>query len=275
MKNGRLRVLIVLACAALAAACSSAVPHPGSAVVPETWPGYLAGYLSKDAVPDSLSLIPAPPTPGSAALAADEEANRKALSLRGTPRFALAAEDANLLFPRAAGTFSCSLSAPVTEEDTPHAYMLMRRTLGDALASAGRAKNQYKRVRPFLVNKEPTCTPDEEAAIGKEGSYPSGHSAAGWAWALVLAEVAPGQADAILARGRAYGQSRVICNVHWQADVNEGRIMAAATVARLHADPAFRADLEAAKQELAVVRARGLKPARDCRAEADALAGAP
>ena len=40
----------------------------------------------------------------------------------------------------------------------------------------------------------------------------------------------------------------------------------------MHADPAFRAEMEAAKGELAAVRAKGLKPTRDCQAEADALA---
>ena len=48
--------------------------------------------------------------------------------------------------------------------------------------------------------------------------------------------------------------------------------MGSAAVARLHADPAFRVEIEAAKNELAAVRAKGLKPTRDCRAEADALA---
>jgi acid phosphatase (class A) len=48
--------------------------------------------------------------------------------------------------------------------------------------------------------------------------------------------------------------------------------MAAYTVARLHADPAFRADLEAAKAELEAVRAKGLKATRDCSAEATAVA---
>jgi acid phosphatase (class A) len=125
------------------------------------------------------------------------------------------------------------------------------------------------------VNKEPSCTPAEEAELGKQGSYPSGHSAAGWAWALVLAEAEPDRANEIVARGRAFGQSRVVCNVHWQNDVNEGRILGAATVARLHADAAFLADLEAAKKELAAVRAKGLAPVRDCKAEEAALAVNP
>ena len=77
--------------------------------------------------------------------------------------------------------------------------------------------------------------------------------------------------NALVARGQAFGQSRVICGVHWQSDVTQGRIIGAATVARLHADPVFRAQFDAARQELAVVRAKGLKPAGDCAAEAAAL----
>jgi acid phosphatase (class A) len=279
MDSLRLRVPALFVCLALAAGCATAPPPAAAAKspaagVPEVFPGYLAGYLAKPALPDSLALLPPPPAPDSAALALDEDANRKALALRGTPRFAQAAEDANLLFPRAAGAFSCALGAPVTETDAPHLYVLLRRVLGDAGASTGRAKEQYQRPRPFLVNKEPSCTPAEEAELGKQGSYPSGHSAAGWAWALVLAEVAPDRENEVLARGREFGQSRVVCNVHWQSDVSEGRIMGAATVARLHADSAFEADLAAAKKELAAVRAKGLAPSRDCRAESAAFAAA-
>ena len=51
-----------------------------------------------------------------------------------------------------------------------------------------------------------------------------------------------------------------------------GRFMGAATVARLHADPTFRADMEVAIAEVAAVRAKGVAPARDCAAEAAALA---
>jgi len=48
--------------------------------------------------------------------------------------------------------------------------------------------------------------------------------------------------------------------------------MGAATVARLHADPTFRADMEAARAEVAAVRAKGLPSERDCSTEAEALA---
>jgi len=70
----------------------------------------------------------------------------------------------------------------------------------------------------------------------------------------MLCELFPEQTDALLKRGWDFGHSRIICNVHWQSDVNQGRIMGAATVARLHADPGFLGDLEEAKAEIAALR---------------------
>ncbi len=262
------KTIIVVVCLALTAGCAGTIK-------PSHAPDRVPGYLASDTAPRSEVLLPPPPAAGSTALALDEDINRKSMTLRDSPRWALAAEDAVLTFPAAAGAFSCALNAPITEQETPHLYMLLRRVLTDTgLATTG-AKKKYMRSRPFVVNGERTCTPGDEQFLRKNGSYPSGHSTIGWAWALILSEIAPERQDEILARGRAFGQSRVICNVHWQSDVMEGRFMGAAMVARLHADPAFRADLEAAKAELASVRAKGLKPARDCKAEAAALAEYP
>jgi acid phosphatase (class A) len=167
------------------------------------------------------------------------------------------------------------LNAPITEAETPHLYMLLRRTLTDVGFSTIAAKNHYQRTRPFLWNKEPICTPNDRDSLEKDGSYPSGHTAVGFGWALILSEISPGETDAILARGLAFGESRNVCNVHWHSDVVQGRIIAAGAVARLHADPAFLADLTSARAELAAVRKRGLNPTRDCNAEAAALAVKP
>ena len=266
------KILLNMAVFAVIVGCTSFEKQSKPAAVPEIHPGILAGYLQPEKLPNSLALLPPPPAAGSATLALDEEVSRKSLALRGTPRWDLAAKDAELMFPEAAETFSCALNAPITEQETPHLYMLLRRTLADAGLSTYTAKNQYRRKRPFMKNKEPTCTPDEEEHLKKDGSYPSGHTAIGWAWALILSEIAPDRADAVLARGRAFGESRNVCNVHWHSDVVEGRFMGAAAVARLHADPAFRAELEAVKAEYAAISAKGLKPVRDCQAEANALA---
>lgn len=262
-----------LALIALFSGCCGLKKQDNPTVVPEIHPGILAGYLDPENLPDSLNLIPPVPVEGSAARALDEEMNRRALALNGTKRWELATKDAELMFPEAATTFSCALGIDITEEETPHLYMLLRRTVADAGLSTYSAKNYYKRKRPFMTNAAPTCTPKEEENLKKDGSYPSGHTAIGWAWALILSEIAPERADTILARGRAFGMSRVVCNVHWFSDVIEGRFMGAATVAQLHSDPLFQKDLKAAKREMANVRASGLAPPGDCKAETEALTG--
>ena len=108
------------------------------------------------------------PATGSAALAFDEEISRRSFALRDTPRWLLAASDADLYFPHAAGTFSCALNVPITEEDTPHLYMLLHRTLTDFDISTRTAKSHYKRACPFLWNKEPICTPKDQAFLETE-----------------------------------------------------------------------------------------------------------
>jgi acid phosphatase (class A) len=262
----------IAACLMLVVGCACLTPTPIPATVPEVRPGILQGYLPIDKSPDSLKLLPAPPAQDSAAFAADQEAFRTTRSLINTPRWAQAARDANLHFPEAPQAFSCALDAPITRDAMPNLYMLMHRTWTDAIYATLAVKSKYKRIRPFVVNTQTSCTPNDEAMLVKDGSYPSGHTSIGWAWALILAEIAPEHADAIFSRGYAFGQSRVICGVHWQSDVHAGRVIAAAVVAKLHSDPVFRAQLDAAKKELADTHAKGLKPSVDCKAEAAALA---
>lgn len=239
--------------------------------VPEVRPGVLKGYLPKEAVPDSAILLPPPPAVGSAAAALDQDVARANLALRDTDRWRLAAMDANLTFPEAAGAFSCALGTPVTEKDTPRLYLMLRRVMTDAGFATFAGKDKYQHARPFMLDGQPICTPDKEQDLRAQGSYPSGHTSIGWAWALALAEASPGESAAILRRGRAFGESRLVCNVHWQSDVTEGWFIGAATVARLHAEPAFTADLAAGKTELEAARANHLPPQRDCKFETEAL----
>lgn len=267
--------LPALAALAVLAGCQTAPPAPPTSpeVVGEfrAGSGYLKGYLDRKQLPDSLALLPKPPAEGSAEAAADLAVHRATRALRDTPRWALANADDNLKFPKAAEVFSCALDMPVSQEATPHLNMLLRRTLLDAGLSTYGAKDHYKRQRPFAALKEGTCAPASEAALAKDGSYPSGHSALGWAWGLVLAGIAPDKADAVLQRAHAFGQSRVICGVHWQSDVDHGRVMGAAAVARLQSDPVFTAQVALARQEVADARAKGAKSPLNCSAEKAAL----
>ena len=253
----------------ISAGCATGDTRPLD--VPEIRPGVAAGYLTTAQLPDSVALLPPPPARDSAGFAADQ-AISAVRHLRGTPRWTQAIADDELGFPQAANIFSCAMDVAVDAHTTPHLYRLLRRTRTDAAVVSDAAKHHYKRPRPFLENNAPTCTPAKEKGLAANGSYPSGHTSIGWAWALILSEVAPEHTDAILARGRSYGESRLVCNVHWQSDVVQGRFMAAAVVARLHANADFRADVDAARAEVAQARSRGLKPTRDCGAESAALA---
>jgi acid phosphatase (class A) len=218
--------------------------------VAEIAPGLLEGYIPFNELPDSRELLPPPPGPGSAAAAHDMEFSAASLRLHGSARWEQATEDAYLGFPGAIDSYNDLLPLPVTEENTPYLYLLIRRALIDASLSTYAAKSHYQRERPFMVNEQPVCTPEVEDQLRKDGSYPSGHAAIGWAWALILAEVYPEQAEAILLRGREFGESRSICNVHWYSDVIGGRFMGASTVAVLHADETFMHDLKKALREV-------------------------
>ncbi len=218
--------------------------------IKEIHKGILEGYLSEDEILNSLKLVPPPPQEGSAAFQLDQEIAAKYVAMDDDARKAQATKDAVLSFPEATEAFNIVLDIKISEENTPHLYMILRRTLADAGLSTYAAKNHYQRQRPFMVNNAPTCTPEEEEALRKDGSYPSGHTSIGWAWALILAEVFPDQADAIMERGKAFGISRNVCNVHWHSDVVYGRMMGATAVAMLHANPDFIIDLEAAKKEI-------------------------
>jgi acid phosphatase (class A) len=253
------------------ASCScSSLPRPP---VPEP-PGYrVAGYLAPAQAPDSLALVPPPPAPGSAGLALDEAVSRQAQALHGTPRWQQAGRDADLAFPAGAQQFACPLGIAVDPDRTPHLYRLLSQLRADGSAAVRAAKKHYDRPRPFAVNHLGTCTPGEETDAG--GSYPSGHTAVGWSWALVLAELDPAHATAILQRGRSIGDGRLVCNVHWNSDVVAGRTLAAALVARLHDDPGFRRDMAAARREIARARRTGPAPQQDCAAEAAALDARP
>jgi acid phosphatase (class A) len=215
--RGRCAYLSLAIFAGAAGLCSGAGIAQEAGKVPEMGTDDLAGYLPKGATPDSAALLPPPPALGSAAVALDQEVARDDLALRGTPRWELAKMDADLSFPFAAGVFSCALGTAITEQDTPRLYVMLRRLETDAGAATRAAKDKYRHARPFMMDGQPTCRPEDEAHLRSNGSYPSGHTSIGWAWALVLAEASPDQSQAILARGRAFGESRLVCDVHWEA----------------------------------------------------------
>ena len=231
----------------------------------------MPGYLQPEERPDSIALLPPPPAPGSPEFMADEAIYRELSALQDSARWRLAAADANLKFPGAANVYSCAVGIDVTAATTPHLYALLQRVVIDAGQSTYKAKQKYNSNRPFEVTGDPTCVPEDESLLRGNASYPSGHASLGYVWGEVFAELLPERAAAARARAYEFGQSRVVCRVHRQSDVDGGRTVGQAVFERLHQDPEFVADMAAAKLEVKKARRHGPPAGRDCRAEASAL----
>ncbi len=215
-------------------------------------------YLQYQDVASSLNLLPPPPQPGSAYFNYDEAQYKWGKMQRITPRGKQAIEDANLNGPALAKAFSEAFGITISKENTPEIYRLITHMQEDGGDLATReAKNHYNRMRPFMFFNEQSLTPNDEKWLATNGSYPSGHTSKGWSVALVLAEVNVPRQNAILKRGFEIGQSRVICGVHYQSDVDAGRVVGSALVARLHANDAFNAQLAKAKKECAKLYKEG------------------
>jgi acid phosphatase (class A) len=208
-------------------------------------------YLTLAQTPDSMRLLAPPPTFDSVAFLSDKAAYEQGKSLRTTPRGIQAYQDADISDDSLVKHFSIAFGHPISAQNTPAIYQLIQTMKEDAGDYATRlAKQNYSRIRPFAYFNEATCRPEDESKLSKNGAYPSGHTAIGWAVALVLAEINPSRQNDILKRGDEMGQSRVICGYHWQSDIHAGKVVAAAVVAALHANERFSAQLSQAKTEV-------------------------
>lgn len=215
-------------------------------------------FLEISEVPNSLELLPAPPTPTSILFLYDKAQYEWGKMQRETARGDQAVRDARVGGNGVPMAFSEAFGIEITQEKTPEIHKLvvnMREDAGDL--ATRHAKDHYMRVRPFSFFHENTCNPEQQEELSTNGSYPSGHTSIGWATALILAEVNPERQNEILQRGYEMGQSRVICGYHFQSDVDAARIVASGVVARLHASDAFMKQLNKAKKEFAKLQKAG------------------
>lgn len=209
-------------------------------------------FLMPEQVLDSRNFLEAVPDSASARYYYDCEQYKWGKAQRAGDRGRRAVLDADLSDGWIDRDFSEAFGYRLTPDNAPAICSLIQNMKEDAGDLSTRtAKIHYKRPRPFMVFNEPSATPGDEEGLRQNGSYPSGHTAIGWAVALVLSEINPEAQDAIMKRGYDFGQSRVICGAHFQSDVDAGRLLGAAVVARLHADKNFQKKLAKAKKEFA------------------------
>lgn len=229
-----------------------------------------SGYLPSGTIDITQVLSPAPQK-GDARYEADRAVFKATRHWQGTPRWDLATRDVDTSPAAMAADFSCALDVVLTPENAPLTVTLIRKAGVDAGTQSGAAKDYFKRLRPYQIDEGATCQPAEQ--LKGSYDYPSGHTTWGWTWATLLTELAPDRATPIMARGRAYGESRLVCGVHNASAVEAGRITASATLAAVHAQPAFIDDIAKARAELTALRSN---PARQrpkgCAAEATLVA---
>lgn len=229
-----------------------------------------SGYLPEGSL-DMTSILPPAPVKGDARYENDRRVFKDTRHWLGTPRGDLATRDVALGVIAMADAYSCSLGIKLDPNKAPKLVKLITMAGATANAQSKAAKDYFKRLRPFQIDEGKTCQPPEE--LKGSYDYPSGHTTWGWTWALILANLVPDRATAILARGRAYGESRVVCGVHNYSAIEAGRITASGTYAAELGQPQFQADLAAARAELAALRADPTTPKPEkCDAEAALVA---
>ena len=212
-----------------------------------------AAFFPIDYIPDAAKYLPDPPVIGTVPFAYDVNQHITNSKKRSTNEGKSAIEDIELSIERMCTIYSPAFGKSISPTATPHIYKLINRTFLTGKPAYSLAKAKYVRLRPFyLLNEHTAYIPGEDQTNFEQfvsTSYPSGHSSQAWLIAMLLAEINSSNAEAVLARGYKYGQSRVITGYHWQSDVESGRLLASAIYAHLHASDEFMKMMDLAKEE--------------------------
>lgn len=244
----------------------------GQTAVPARVPGYLTSAQTSGV----LRIVPPAPMTGDARFQADMAIFHDTRLLEGTPRWKLAQSDDNLSVRGLLTAFACALGLALTPENAPKITALINRANEDAYIASDVIKQHYKHKRPFQVAEGTVCvSPQGKAALERSPDYPSGHTALSWETGLTLAELSPEHAVDVLARARAFGQSRVVCGVHNLSAVEAGWLTATAVFAMQMSSPQFRKDLGEARSEFASLRAAANSKPTSCEAQVQILSKDP
>jgi acid phosphatase (class A) len=142
--------------------------------------------------------------------------------------------------------FADVLGPNFNEQRVPTVAALLGKARADAVVAVGAAKSVWNRQRPYAISSEVETIGDRP----ESSSYPSDASTVGYLTAILLADMVPEKAAALYARGREFGDDRVILSIHFPSDVEAGRFAATAIANALVQDAAFVKEFSEAKSEL-------------------------
>lgn len=231
-------------------------------------PNSTATYLP--ATPFSIvEVIPPAPVFGDPRYDADRAIFLKTRALQDSERWRLATRDVSEKPADLLQDFSCPAGLRLTPKNSPRLTAFLVAAAADTARINNEAKNRFQRARPFTIDAGPICQPAME--VSNSFDYPSGHTTRGWTWATLLAQLLPDRAAPILARGRAYGESRIVCGVHNASAVDAGRLSASATLTVMQHSARFQADMRSVLRELAMLRRRTSTNAMACSASEETI----
>lgn len=207
-------------------------------------------YFSTEELPDLIKCLPPPPAFDSPEFSYDVVRYQWGKTQRlDSVRAAIARRDAVWSYEALLAEFNIPFGLTLSKTETPEIWKLLVNSMATTDQMRVAPKAFYHRLRPFEMYEEHLLSPETEAELSGEGSYPSGHTMRGWLAASLLAEINPARADTLFSRAWMYCESRVVEGAHWQSDIDATRVGASIANAVLHTSPEFLAQLEKAKDE--------------------------
>ena len=143
-------------------------------------------------------------------------------------------------------TFKPVIGESFETNQLPKTAWFFHRVLQDSVLVVDVGRNYWERPRPYLIATNLADGPPERFS----GSYPSGHSTLATVCALLLADIFPDKAEAILSKGKEIGWHRVILGRHYPSDIYAGRTLGRRIVQEMRRNRLFRHDFREARMEL-------------------------
>jgi acid phosphatase (class A) len=145
--------------------------------------------------------------------------------------------------------FATEVGAFFTATNLPKTTAFFEKVQIDAETVTDQGKDHFKRPRPFTT--DPSLA---NGKLEKSFSYPSGHSTESMVLALVLADLVPDRAEAIIGHARTIGWHRVQIARHYPSDIFVGRTLARNIAREFKSSEEFQKEFAEAKKEIEAAR---------------------